>query len=221
VKKQATLIFLIISVGFLFAGTVTAENAAVDLSVTNDMGYPITIAQNGQEVVINTVVVANDETINNPYVVLNIDPDNGLQLETDQAIMWDDVQQKWTSVNISNDNTIHPGSWIWQIETSTGNNLKTGDIVELLLPAIVKTAGDITVNADLYSGIGDPSDILVNSESYPFMVALGSTESNSTPSDPTTNNTTTIPKQKTGAPLIVAILGILSIIGGTIYNRLK
>lgn len=220
-KKPATLIFLIISVGFLFAGAVTAENATVDLSVTNDMGYPITIAQNGQEVVINTVIVANEGTISNPYVAFNIDPDNGLQLETEQAIMWDDAQQKWTSVNISNDNTIHPGSWIWQIETSTGNDLKTGDIIELLLPAIVKTSGDITVNADLYSGIGDPNDIIVNSESYPFMVALGSTESNSTPSDSSTINTNTIPMQNTGAPLTVAILGILSIVGGTIYSRLK
>jgi hypothetical protein len=212
VRKLATLFLLIVSFGLLLAGAVSAEDASVDVTVIDQNGDPVIVANPGDEVGVVVEASANDETVSLPAVFMEVDPLTGLQFELDEAMMWDGTQ--WI-LNDPNDPTkyffyasqAHPGDWEWNIRLITGD-MQPGDELELLVPAIVSETGDISVDANLWGG-----PYLFASDSYTFL----SVE----PSDNTASaNAATVPMQSTGAPVAVAMLGILSIIGGTIYSRL-
>jgi hypothetical protein len=217
VRKPATLFLIIVSIGMLFAGAVSAEDASVDVIVTDQVGTSITVASPGDEVGVIVGVDSNDETLTSPWVEITLDPETGLQLKPEDATMWDGTQL------IQNDMTNYPNNafffwddigqvWVWDIAYKYGNgNMPPDKSSGLIVKAVVGATGDINVNADLFEFDQEP--VFVDSDNY-TVLSVG-TDSGSTA------NAATVPMQNTGAPIAAAMLGILSIIGGTIYSRLK
>ncbi|MCE5213484.1 MAG: hypothetical protein LLF83_02040 [Methanobacterium sp.] len=215
-RKLATLFLLIVSLGLVFAGAVSAEDATTDVTVVDENGDPVIISTPGDEVAAVVEVNSNDETLNIPWVEIIVDPDTGIEFNPEDAVMWDGTQF------IDNDMTNYPMNafffydtigqvWVWDIAYAMGGNLPADTTVALIAPGIVGATGDIDVNADLWQ-IEVREPVLVDSDSYTFL---------SVPPRPIPVNGATVPMQTTGAPLAVAALGLLSIIGGAVYGKLR
>jgi len=81
------------------------------------------------------------------------------------------------------------------------------------VPAMVTDVGPITVDAGLWTLEGPFPEglVLLDTDSYTFL---------SVPCPPPVSGAT-VPMQATGSPLAVAALGLLSIIGGAVYGKIR
>jgi hypothetical protein len=222
-RKIATMFLIILSIGLMFGGAVSAqEPATVDVAVVNGNGDNVTVATQGDEVAAVVEVNSNDEALTTPYVNVTVDPKTGLQFEPEKAVMWDGTQF------INNDMTNYPTSaffffdqptqsWIWDIGFVLGGNMPADDMVALIAPAIVTKTGEITVGADLYQVVeirDSLESVLVDSDSYTFLAVAPKAAGEPVKAK-------TIPMKETGTPVALAALGLLSIIGGGLYSRLR
>ena len=215
-----------VTFGMLFAGAVSAQGpATVDVAVINESGDNVTVAHPGDEVAADVVASANDEAVPVPFVQITVDPKTGLQFEPGKAMM-----RLNGGPVITNDMTNYPNnaffffdavsqSWIWDVSygmnlISPGKiNMAPEDVVELIAPGIVGATGDITVDAELF-GVPEDDPVSIAEDNYTFLSVAPEPK-------PSSANAATVPMQDTGAPLALAALGLLGIIGGAVYSKLK
>lgn len=208
-RNLATVSLLILSFCLIFAGAVAAA-PDVNVSVNDENGNPVTVTNPGDEVNV-TVNATTDVDLNDPAVLITVDPDSGLTFEEDKAVMnfdgdlylndpedpffyWSDEYQ----------------AWVWWIGWVYGDQL-AGELVQLSVPAVVSDVGEITVNAD-YMEWDEQLDlpVLVATDSFTFLSVA----------EPVTS-AQTVPMQDTGTPIVAAALGLLSIVGGMVYGKLR
>ncbi|MDD1774469.1 MAG: hypothetical protein LUQ24_02930 [Methanobacterium sp.] len=205
-RKTVTMFILLVSFCIVFAGAVAAV-PEVEVEVVEENSDPVTVTSPGDEVDI-TANATTDEYLDDPAVILTLDPESGLTVNDEEAVMiydggeyqndpadpffyWDDQY-----------------GWVWWIGWVYGDQLP-GEVAQLFVPATVSDIGEITVNAEYYQWPAEATDpILLDTDSYTFLsVAQVSGE--------------TVPMQDTGTPLAVAALGLISIVGGTVYGKLR
>lgn len=109
-RNLAIISLLILSFSLIFAGAVAAA-PEVNVSVNDDNGNPVTVTSPGDEVSV-TANATTDVDLNNPAVLITVDPESGLAFEEDKAIMnfdgtlfqndpeypffyWDNEYQAW------------------------------------------------------------------------------------------------------------------------------
>lgn len=219
-RKATTFFLLIVSLGLIFGGAASAqEEPTVNVTVIDESGDPVVVANPGDEVAADVLASANDEELVDSFVDVTVDPETGLQFEPDDAMMTTSDLGTW----ISNTDPILGGffffdditdQWVWDI--GSVDDIDPGDFAELIAPAIVSDTGDITVITDLWNNEGteqDPFFELESTDSYTFL----SVE----PQPQPVVNATTVPMKTTGSPLALAMLAILSIIGGSVYGKLR
>jgi hypothetical protein len=210
-KKSITLFLLIISLGLVFAGSAAA---APEVTVEVDQnGTPVNVTSPGEEVNL-TANATTDEYLYNPAVLITLDPESGLTFNEDEAIMIYDGE---LFTNDPNDQFFYWDdyyqAWIWWVGWVYGDQYP-GEDAQLFVPATVSALGKITVNAD-YMRVDEELNepIVVATDSYTFLSV------EPTPVNPV--NGETIPMQNTGVPVALAALSLLSIIGGTLYGKLR
>jgi hypothetical protein len=213
-RKQSTLFILFLAMSLIFAGAVSAQGApTVDVAVIDENGTNVTVADEGSEVAVQVTASAHDGGITDPWVEVTVDPSLGLQFEPEKAMMWDGTQY------VPNDMTNYPNNafffwyeagqvWVWDINYVWGD-MQAGDVTQLIAPAIVNRIGAITTTGDLY-GISNQQSIYYDSDNYTFYARAAPSGDNET-----------VPMQETGIPVGLALLGLLSIIGGTLYGKFR
>ncbi len=211
-RKIATLFVLIITILMVFTGAVSAAPEVVTV-VLDENGDNATVTCPGDEVTVGVGVSANNTTLIDPFVAIEVDPSTGLAVDADNARMTTD------GINwILNSDPVLGGFLVWNPLTNSGiwdlGTLMSDDMqAALIIPAMVTDIGEITVNADLISY--EPQFrqyVVVGEDSYTFL---------SVPCRPPCPHGQTVPMQATGSPLAVAALGLLSIIGGAVYGKLR
>jgi hypothetical protein len=208
-RKIATFFLLLITFATVFTATASAQE--VETTVINEDGTLVDVTTPGDEVAIDVIASAEDSTIEEPAVILNIDPETGLELEPEDAMMWDGIQYIQNDINDPFLYWDDEWGWVWYIGY-VFFDMTPGDETELIVPAIVTDVGPITVNADFYAWpITANIPILLDSDSYTFL---------SVSPGPQPVNGATVPMQATGTPLAVVALGLLTVIGGTVYSKL-
>jgi hypothetical protein len=213
-RKLATMFVLMITFSMVFAGAVSAqEPATVDVTVLDENGNPVDVTCPGDVVVTLVNATANDEDIPDPYVDIAVDPENGIDFDPASAIMYY-CGDKYT--NDPNDPFFYwnedLSTWEWWIGWAVDDNdMYPGEDAQLFVGGIVKAVGPITVTGDFYAWPEESEDpILLDSDSYTFL---------SVPCHHCQG--ATVPMQNTGAPLAALALGMLSIIGGAVYGKLR
>ncbi|MDD1775661.1 MAG: hypothetical protein LUQ24_09045 [Methanobacterium sp.] len=210
-RKLATLSLLLLSFSLVFIGAVAAA-PEVDVEVDDENGDPVTVTSPGDEVNV-TANATTDEYLEDPAVLISVDPDTGLTFDADKAVMnFDgDIYQNDPEDPFFFWSDDFQG-WIWWIGWVYGDQL-AGEVVQLSVPAIVSDVGDITVDAD-YMEWPEQSEfpIFLDSDSFTFL---------SVGTDPVSVSGETVPMQDTGVPFAAAALGLLSIIGGTLYGKFR
>lgn len=210
-RKLVTLFLLIVTVGLIFGGTVSAA-LTVDVTVVHENGTPVNVTKPGTDVYIDVVAATNNETLNEPQALIITKPDDGLTYDAENAIMtWDGIN--W----ISNSDPISGGflawsgqneAWVWAIAQVIGP-MYPGDVVELIIPAVVTDTGKITTDVIFEGGIIS-DDVPPAEDSYTFL-SVGTPKPHGQ----------TVPMQSTGAPLALAALALLGIVGGSVYGKLR
>jgi hypothetical protein len=207
-----------ITLSMVFAGAASAQD--VETVVLDENGDPVEVACPGEEV---TIVVAaeNDGDVDllEPYVPVYVDPETGLEIDPTTAIMtyfWEDG----TNDTYDND-PLNPffywcdihATWEWDVVWPVpDDSMWVGESALLTVGALVTDIGPITVTADLEIWPEQSEDpIILDSDSYTFL---------SVPC-PTPVSGETVPMKSTGSPLAIAALGLLSIIGGAVYGKLR
>lgn len=212
-RKLMALFLLIVTVGMIFGGTASAA-LSVDVAVVHENGTLVNITKPGTDVYIDVVAATNNETLNEPQALIITKPDDGLKYNTKDAMMtWDGIN--W----ISNSDPISGGflawsgqneAWTWAIAQVVGP-MYPGDIVELIIPAVVTDTGKITTDVIFEGGIISDPDVPAVEDSYTFL-SVGK---------PKPCNGQTVPMRSTGAPLALAALALLGIVGGSVYGKLR
>jgi hypothetical protein len=217
-RKPAVLFLLIVSLGLIFGGAAFAVEPTVNVTVLDENAVPVETAHPGDEVSVYVEASANNETIQEPRTLINIDPENGFTLDTEHAVMWNGTQ--W----ISNNNTEQggfltwsdqDGAWFWAIMEGFGP-MQPGDMTQLIIPAEVTAVGNITTNVIFEDGILEETPVPAEET---FVPATDSYTFLSVGSEPV--NAETVPMQSTGTPVAIAALGLLAIIGGSVYGRIR
>jgi hypothetical protein len=221
-RKLATIFLLIVTFGMVFAGAVSAQETAgtVTTTVIDENGNPVTTVCNGDTVTID--VLANntgDTDINWPFVNVTILKNSSLAVDPTTAVMtwfYDDGTSDTYTNNAANPFFYWSDawqSWIWYIGWAVDDNTMYPDeYAQLDVIAQVKETGAITVFSEFYNQPG-AQQTLLDSDSYTFL---------SVPCHHChPHQQGTVPMQNTGAPIAAAMLGIISIIGGTIYGKLR
>lgn len=226
--KITIMVLLLVSFGLVFAGTVSAESPYVEVTVLDDDDSPVTTVAPDDNVNVGAYVNAGDTGLTQPYVEIEVDPEDGLDLDEANAKMTTDGT---TWIKNADPTTFffwyEPDQvWVWDIHTVTGN-MALDKSTELSVPSIVTATGEITVFTDLYEH-GTQEDVWVTDDSYTFRsVAPASTPTSTSTSTSTSQkgispvDATTVPLQNTGTPITAAIIGIVIVIGGTICSRLE
>jgi hypothetical protein len=213
-RKQAAFLVIMLTFGLVFAGAVSAqdEEPTIDVVVVDENG-PVDVACPGDEVAVVVNASANDDTVELPAAFINVDPETGLTFEVDDVVMMflgeiyeNDDPDKGDFFYWSD----YYETWLWDISDITKNYLYPNEEAMLLIPAIVDDCGPITVTADFMAWPRvDPEPSVIAEDSYTFM------------SGPCHNCHGKVPMQNTGTPVALAALGLLGIIGGTVYGRLR
>lgn len=210
-RKLATNFLLMITFTMLFAGMVSAEDPSVQVGIVG-------VVTPGNTVGVDVAAEANDEQVVNPMVTIKINPETSLVLDEQNALM------SVNSVNwVVNSDPVSGGflSWdaankVWLWHIGQFGNLDPGDYAEIVIPALVTQTGQITVSADLmgFNSQSRQYDLLASA-----MYTYNPEDSGQGRHPPYAG--ATVPMQPTGFPLAVAALGLLSIIGGAVYGKLR
>jgi len=207
-RKTATVLLLIISFSLIFAGAVAAT-PEVEVQVDNESGDPVTVTNPGDNVTIEANATT-DEDLEDPAVVITVDPESGLTIDDEDAVMIYDGEL------YENDPTDpffywdDEFGWVWWIGYVYGDQL-AGEDAQLYVSATISDVGNITVLADYYQWPEESNlPILEATDDFTFL---------STAAEPV--NGETVPMHNTGVPLAAAALGLMSIVGGTIYGKLR
>jgi hypothetical protein len=203
-RKLATLFVLMITFSMVFAGAVSAQD--VETAVYDENGNLVEVACPGEEVIVQTNASADGEELYNATVILTTDPEEGLVLLPDEAVMI------FNGIPYFNDDPIFGGFFqvINDVGVWTIGYMDPNDFAQLYVPAVVNAVGPITVNATFIDSLG-PRPIFLDEDSYTFL---------SVPCPPPVSGET-VPMKATGSPLALAALGFLSIIGGAVYGKLR
>ncbi|MCE5214944.1 MAG: hypothetical protein LLF83_09535 [Methanobacterium sp.] len=212
-RKLATIFLLMITFSMVFAGAVFAqEPATVDVAVVDENGNPVDITCNGTDVAV-VINASSEVNLYNPFVNVTVDPDTGLEFTPEDAVMF------FNGVPYTNENldffywSDSWQSWVWWI--GWVDDMDANDFAQLIVPAKVTAIGPITVNGDFfYESIEMQDYVMIDSDSY----TIFSVPCNHCHGHPCG---ATVPMQATGSPLAVAALGLLSIIGGAVYGKLR
>jgi len=207
-RKTATVLLLIISFSLIFAGAVAAT-PEVEVQVDNESGDPVMVTNPGDNVTIEANATT-DEDLEDPAVVITVDPESGLTIDDEDVVMIYDGEL------YENDPTDpffywdDEFGWVWWIGYVYGDQL-AGEDAQLYVSATVSDVGNITVLADYYQWPEESNlPILEATDDFTFL---------STAAEPV--NGETVPMHNTGVPLAAAALGLMSIVGGTIYGKLR
>ena len=214
--KQLTIFLVIVSIAIMFGGT---ASAALSVNVTVDHnGQPVKVAHPGNHDVLNVVAKTNNESIQNPQTLIKTTPGKGLKYDTSKALMIVNGGKA-----ISNTDPKHGGffvwsdqdeSWFWAISQITGA-VGPNTTLKLIVPVTVNSTGKISTDAIFEGSIMDNGPMPAES-AYTFT----STANNGGNNNANTNtDDNTIPMKDTGAPLALGALGLVSLIGGTLYSR--
>lgn len=215
--KPATVFLLVVSIALLFGGTASAA-LSVSVNVVHD-GVPIKVTHPGAHDALNVVASTNNETVIGPQALITTKPSDGFVYDISKATM---------SVNgkkaISNSDPVHgnffmwsdqDGSWFWDISKNTASSLGPNNIIKLFVPVEVAKTGEITTDV-IFEGdiLHDDTNPAPAEDSY-TVISTKSDNNGTNPDDDT------VPMQETGVPIVLAALGLVSIVGGTIYSRRK
>lgn len=207
--RKLIIILLLISFSLVFVGTVAAA-PEVDVAVVDENGGEVDATSPGDEVNI-TLNATTDEYLYDPVVLVSVDPESGLQFKEDEAVM---IYDGNTFTNDPEDPFFlwsdEYESWVWWVGWLWGDQLP-GEDAQLFVPATVRVTGEITANAQYFEWDVEP--ILLATDSYTFPSAE--------PGPVNPANGETVPMQGTGVPLAAAAIGLLSIIGGAVYGKLR
>ena len=217
-----------------------ATNASVKLNIsdpaTNEKVNKVDV---DDAVNVEVIADAANEIIKDPYVLIHFNPGALLNFDPATVMMWNGTS--W----ITND-LMHPffyeefGVWKWDL----GDMMNPGDVFKLLIPATAVEAGNVSITADLFGQVkcdpSDPcSDFLPSSllSSDPAILEIvnesaagggetgnaagGGNEAAAGSVVSAANETSTVPMQTTGAPLVMAVLALLAILGGSVYGKLR
>lgn len=224
-RKLASIFVILISFSLVFAGAVSAQeddsSPSVDVVVTDENGDPVDVASPGDNVTVGVTAKSGLNTAN-PAVVLYINPKTSLEFDQKNVVMFfggkeyknDPLDPYFSFEGFDSNNQ---AVYVWDIGSVIGD-FHPGQQAQLLAPAIVKETGMITVTTDFFersTEIQDPR--LLDSDNYTFQ----SVENEATNNGKVTVNSETVPMQNTGVPLALAVLSLLSIIGGTIYSKIR
>lgn len=207
-RKQAAFLVVMLTLGLVFAGAVSAQD--VEVAVINEDGSLVDVTCPGDEVAAEVNVTPEDSDLVEPVVFITVDPETGLTFEPEKAFMF------YNGFEYDNDNLefffwdSQAQSWVWLVALFDADyTMEPGDEALLIAPAIVTDCGPITVNAALDAF---ESEEILDSDSYQFL---------SKPCRPCHHGHGKVPMQNTGTPVALAALGLLGIIGGTVYSRLR
>ena len=218
VFKLATIFLLITSIALLFGGTASAA-LTVNVTVVNNNGVPITVTHPGTEGGIDIVASTHNESVKNPQALITTKPSKGLVYNIKNAMMIVNGGKSISNSDPKFGNFLmwsdQDEAWFWAISQVTGP-LGPKNTVKLFIPVNVDSTGKITTNAIFEGGILDNGPTPAEN-SYTF---ISTSKSNNNNSGAETSNDT-IPMQNTGAPLVIGALGLLSVLGGTLYSRRK
>jgi subtilisin family serine protease len=193
--------------------------------VLDENGYPVIIACPGQELTV-ILDVENDGELDfeDPYVLIFVDPENGLIIDPSAAIMtyyYDDGSNE-TFINDPLDPFLFwsdvDHTWKWWIGWAVpDHDMWPGEVAKLNLNASLANIGPITVTSVLKAW-DEPTEEYetLDTDNYSFRSVPCP---HPCPHPPCAG--ATVPMQSTGTPLAVAALGLLSIIGGVIYSKQK
>lgn len=207
-RKQAAFLIVMLTFGLVFAGAVSAQD--VEVAVTDESGAPVDVACNGTNVTVEVNASAEDTAITEPWVAITVDPDTGLDVMVDEAVMW------FNGAMYANDDPIWGGFFFWYEDGQVWawdigwiEDMIPGDEAKLHVPGVVTDLGPITVNADFmeFYPVDGQTPVLLDSDSYTFLSVCC--------------HGPCVPMQETGAPLALAAMGLLSIIGGAVYGRIR
>jgi len=219
------------------ASVCTDASVKVNILDPDNTNLPISTTPQGDEVVVEVIADAANEFIKDPDIFLTFNPVAALNFDPAEVTMWDGTS--W----ITNDPNNNPfffevtsGVWKWEV----GDIMNPGDVFKLMIPAIAAEAGKVNVTADFYGMLkcdpNDPTDTdflpstLLDNDTTILNITSGSAAGggeepaaggNAAGSVVSAANTTSVPMQTTGAPLVMAVLALFAIIGGSIYGRLK
>ncbi|MEW6011114.1 MAG: hypothetical protein CIT03_10260 [Methanobacterium sp.] len=214
-RKPAAIFLMAILLTLSLAGAVSAQE--VDVFVEDmETGELVDEACVGSEVLVN-VWAFNDgnETLEDPAVLVYVEPEMALLLNPDEAVAdfngnvfindpfdpffyWDDDFNSWVF-------------WIgWYDEY-----MYPDDYAALFIPATVAQTGEITIWTEFFHWPEESEfPIFLSEAGYTFYGV-------ECPPEPPEPSAATVPMKKTGTPLAVAALGILSLIGGVAYSKLR
>lgn len=205
-RKPVALLVVMLTFGLLFAGSVSAQD--VEVAVINEDGSPVDVTSPGDEVAVEINASANESVLEDPMVNITVDPESGLTFEPEKAVMFFNGEEflndladpffYWCDECLA---------WHWWLGWYDGW-MYPDDEAMLIAPAMVTDCGPITVNADFLEWPEQyPEPILLDSDSYTFLSVCC--------------HGPCVPMQETGAPLALAALGLLGIIGGAIYGKIN
>lgn len=212
-RKLVTLFLLLITLCLVFAGTVAAT-PKLYVSVVDENGSTVNATNPGDKVNL-TANSTTDKYLSDPAVLIKVIPKTKLTFKEDEAVMiyngetytndlddpffyWDDYYQ----------------SWIWWIGWVYGDQF-IGEDAQLFVPATVSDVGEITVNADYMQWNDELNEPIQVADSYTFQSGQAAAAAAAAAARGT------VPMQDTGTPLALAVLGLLSIISGTLYSKLR
>lgn len=222
--KPTTTFLLVISIGLFFAGAVSAAQT-VDVGVVDGTGNQVTETSPGDQVVVGILVSANDATLNNDWV--EIPQSSGLKFQPENTLMR--VGYTYVLNDLSNpffyyDNTMK--IWVWDFSKKIPV-MQSGASTDLVAPATV-TSSKVNVKVELYKDIANVAD----TDSYlipQLTTAAPNTDDDKQEdndalqedNDVSLTNTQSVPMQTTGTPIALAVLGLLAMVGGSVYGRIK
>jgi len=220
-RKKSTMFLLVISLGLLFSGAVSAQedSGTVNVTVTDENGDNVTQATEGDEVNVNVVAEnTGDEDLEVPYVIVNTEPESDLEYKSDEATMEFDGT---TTTNDPNDPFFYfvdGTGWVWDIGVVTpGSDLDPDEVATLIVPAIVHAGSTVTVTGDFFAFLDEEEDpTLLDSDSYSFQAEPAPV---TVPTNATAVQAETVGMEETGAPIAPLVLGFLTILGGLVSSR--
>lgn len=119
-QKIAIILVLMITFSLLFAGVVSAKGPSTQVGVVDENGNPIGTAYPGEQVAVIIQVEANDAHLLDPYMTLNIKPENALVLDYKNALMRNGAIWAVNSDPVNGNFLVWNSAdkvWVWNMQT--------------------------------------------------------------------------------------------------------